>query len=173
MQTNYLPKLTSVKIQVYFSKRQLRSSILVFWCLCVALGPSITSKQHAKAPKRKIKGLGTNQGLVEINLCKRQDIFSFLDSWREGLAKRQSAGLDTVMYSETSLEFKYTQMLKPKNLQIIKKFDPGFEYFLAKAGAFNLQIGVSCYRNVVGGGGVLTYADLSFLLGCLNVPVTR
>lgn len=173
MQTNYIPKLTSVKIKVYFSKRQLRSSILVFWCLFIVLGPSVVSKQHAKTPSSKIKGLGTNQGLLEINLRKRQDIFSFLDSWREGLAKRQSGGLDAVLQSETGLEFKYAQMLKPKNLQIIKRFDPGFEYFLAKSGVFSFQLGVSCYRNIVGGDGVLVFTDLAFLLGSLNIPVTR
>lgn len=75
----YRCKLSTIKIRVQFSRRQVRSVILVFWCLFIALGPHFTRKASIQVPLKKVTGLGARQGMFNLELIRQTDVLTFLD----------------------------------------------------------------------------------------------
>lgn len=134
-----IPTIHKIKINVFFSKRLVRSTILTFYFLFFIFGHQIVNKT-IQNPSKKLVGLGTKQVFLGLDFYSPFTLWAFLDYWVNGAAHTNLIYLKKRTIMETSMCLSYSTIPRPKRLQIINYFDKGCDYYLTKVGCFDFTV---------------------------------
>lgn len=132
-----IPCVKKVKIRIFFSKKLVRSTVLLFWFLFLIFGKKSFSRNLIK-PAKRVTGLGTKQSISNIVLYNMFDIYSFIDKWTKGLSRRNLIYLRKRFVSNGSVFLQYSKVIRPQNYTRLIALDPGVDYFVSKVGFFQL-----------------------------------
>lgn len=132
-----IPSVKKIKIRIFFSKKLVRSTILLFWFLFLVFGSKIIKKQLVK-PTKRVLGLGTKQAILTLSIYNLFDIYTFIDKWTKTLYRRNLIYLRKRFVSKGSVFLQYSKIIRPYNYTKLTALDPGVDYFISKAGFFQI-----------------------------------
>lgn len=137
--TEDIPIISKQKICIFFSKKNVRSTILVFWFLFLILSSNFLKTKLIK-PKKRRPGFSIKHVESQTLLYNTFDIFSFLDIWRKRLVVANLIYLKKVNIEKGAVSLNYTKILRPRRYSTLAYLDRGCDYYVSKIGFFSLRM---------------------------------
>lgn len=132
-----IPTLHQIKINVFFSRKSVRSTILIFWFLFFIFGYH-TLLFKLQNPSQKVSGLGSKQVVAPLKLRSQGSVWAFLDYWTTGCALTNLIYLKKRVILGPSLHLGYSTIPRPSKIYSINSLDKGYDYYLTRVGHFDL-----------------------------------
>lgn len=146
--SSQVPCLKKIKYRVVFSRRLLRSTILVFYFLFLVgvIDPrvfNITSSTQGKSSAAYVK----KHPPVVMSLYRKITALAFVDSWVFEVAKPNLIDLSLKRYTPTGCLLVYGKVVRPRQVGVLTYLDPGLEYFVPKVGLTEVMLTMTGSNN--------------------------